>query len=214
MAGAGGGGAAGSGGSSALPMVGGAGNVAVTPPTPAGAPSVEPEPEPEPHAAVPCENPMPYEYGGGFITCDDHGSLRRPAPAACESSLPRPDPVDPAFVQHCSYDADCVEKNHGHCEFGECEYGCVVDAECASNEICFCGEAIGFCLVALCKSDKDCPADYPCSANKRFGFDYAETFCQSPYDACITDHDCNSLDPAVSCDFGELGRECVRRYVG
>lgn len=211
MAGAGGGGAAGASGSSALPMVGGAGNVAVTPPTPAGAPSVEPEPEP--HAAVPCENPMPYEYGGGFITCDDHGSLRRPAPAVCGSSLPRPEPVDPAFVQHCSYDADCIEKIHGHCEFGECEYGCVVDAECAADELCFCGEAIGTCVGAACRSDEDCPADYPCSANLRFGYDTAGAFCQSPYDACITDNDCNSLDPAVACGFGEIGRECIRRYV-
>ena len=169
---------------------------------------------PTAHSARDCENPSPRARGGGYSVCGD-GSLRRASAAACESSLPRAKADLPLVFSACTSDNDCTSAPHGYCAYGACEYGCVEDAECSAGEACFCGEAIGKCIPAGCHGDADCPADLPCTAFQAPGFTTPDTLsCQSPLDECVTDAQCNSLNPRVSCKVQETHRICYRDTVG
>jgi hypothetical protein len=170
------------------------------------------KPEPEAHAASPCEAPQPLPGGGGFEVCKD-GSLRRHEAAACLSALPRAEPVSGAIYEECVYDADCTETANGYCVVGACYYGCTTDADCGYG-VCFCGEVIGTCQGAQCRSDADCPSDYPCSGNRLTGTDNVELVCQTPTDACQTDADCDPSQPRVHCVSDGTRRLCVRDWVG
>ena len=168
------------------------------------------------HAALPCTNPVPRPHGGGYLQCSD-GSLRRASSAACDSALPRPAADTPIVFDECTSDTDCTASAHGFCAYGACKYGCVTDAECASDQACYCEDFIGFCIPANCRSDADCPADFPCTAFQAPGFTAAGgLWCQSPEDECITDAQCNSLNPRVSCQEAEdvAHRICFLSPVG
>lgn len=143
------------------------------------------------------------------------GVLRRPRPAACTSSLPRATPDTPLAFSECSNDIDCTEAAHGFCAYGECKYGCVSDAECPSDQACFCGVEIGACVPANCHSDADCPSDLPCVAYVAPGFALPDVLaCRSPVDECLTTPQCNSLNPRVSCRFQVDHRICYKDSVG
>jgi len=173
----------------------------------AGAPS-------KPHAALPCESPVPRPRGGGYLLCAD-GSLRRPAAGTCETKLPRATADEPLVSEQCATDSDCQDAAHGFCAYGACKYGCVADAECASGQACFCGEFIGTCIPATCRSDADCAIDEPCTGYQAFGFDTPDALaCQSPLDECLTDAQCHSLNPRVSCKVQVDHRICFQDTVG
>lgn len=165
-------------------------------------------------AALPCDNPTPRPLGGGYEICGD-GSLRRPSAGACEASLPRAAPDVPIVFDECMIDSDCTSAAYGFCAYGACKYGCVVDGDCASGQACFCGDSIGTCILATCRSDADCPAAFPCTTFLAVGFATPdELACQSPSDACITDAECHSLNPRVSCVFQIDHRICLQSTVG
>ena len=165
-------------------------------------------------AARPCDSPSPRPRGGGYSVCAD-GSLRRPSAAACEAALPRPAPDLPFVSSECSNDSDCASQPHGFCAYGACKYGCVVDDECPSDTACFCGAAIGVCIPAGCRSDADCPSGFPCTAFQAPGFAMPDALsCQSPTDACVTDAQCNSSNPRVSCKVQGDHRICYQDTVG
>lgn len=149
----------------------------------------ETEPPPEPHPGLPCEDPQPYPQGGGYLVCQDK-SLRRGEPSDCPNALPRESPTLPLFFSDCALDTDCTASPYGSCELGQCRYGCVSDAECGPEQICFCGAEIGQCLDAACRSDAECPPDYPCTGNQPFGTPGVTFRCQSPFDECQSDYDC------------------------
>lgn len=174
---------------------------------------LEPPQPIEPHAARPCDNPQPFEHGGGYLVCEDH-SLRRGEPADCTSVLPRAEPTGPIVFDECALDTDCIERAHGFCAYGACEYGCVSDDDCSPGGLCFCGEQIGKCVAAACTSDSDCPADYPCTGNHPFGTDEASFQCQSPLDECQSDYDCNQLNPRAYCRSDGERRHCAVNMVG
>ncbi len=182
---------------------------------------VEPEPsgeagsptEPQPHAAKPCESPEAREHGGGYETCAD-GSLRRPEPAACESALPRSEPASGIVYDECERDDDCTARPHGYCSIGACYYGCVKDDECEAGQLCFCGEPIGRCEVAGCRSDADCPAGYPCTGSENDVQPDVEFQCQTPLDECVVDKDCSEYDYRIHCLSDGTRRRCVLVYVG
>ena len=165
-------------------------------------------------AARPCESPSPRPRGGGYSMCAD-GSLRRPSAAACESGLPRSMPDLPLVSGDCTNDSDCTSQPHGFCSYGACKYGCVVDDECGSDSACFCGPVIGVCIPAGCRSNADCPSDFPCTAFQAPGFATPDSLsCQAAADECVTDADCNSLNPRVSCKVQAEHRICYRDIVG
>lgn len=161
-----------------------------------------------------CNEPAASPRGGGYVMCAD-GSLRRPRAAECASALPRSGPDTPLAFDECTRDTDCTEKLHGYCAYGACEYGCVSDEECPSDQACFCGAAIGSCVPAGCRSDADCPGDYPCTAFVDFGFSLPDAIaCQSPNDECITTKQCHDLNPRVSCKVQVDQRVCFRDLIG
>jgi hypothetical protein len=165
-------------------------------------------------AARPCDAPAPRPGGGGYSLCAD-GSLRRPSAAACESALPRTTPDLPLVSDECTNDSDCTSKPHGFCAYGACKYGCVVDDDCAGDAACFCGPDIGVCIPAGCRSNADCPSDFPCTAFQAPGFATPDALsCQSPADDCVTDAQCNSLNPRVSCKVQDDHRICYQDTVG
>jgi len=177
----------------------------------ADVPSDPAEVVPEPHAATPCDNPQPYALGGGYLVCEDK-SLRLGERSACPTTLPRAAPTDPLFFEECALDVDCTASPHGFCAYGQCKYGCVSDDECGADSLCFCGADVGKCVQAACRSDADCPADYPCTGNLPFGSDAASFQCQTPLDSCESDYDCPG--PRAYCTGYAERRYCARDTVG
>lgn len=179
----------------------------------AGVSGTPEEPVITPHAAAPCDDPQPFAAGGGYLVCQDK-SLRLGERSACPSVLPRDRPTEPLFYEDCALDVDCTASAHGFCAYGQCKYGCVSDDECGQNELCFCTAEIGKCVSADCRSDADCPADYPCTGNLPFGIDAASFSCQTPLDGCQSDYDCPGA--RVHCRVTEDGtrRACIRDTVG
>jgi hypothetical protein len=167
-----------------------------------------------PHAARVCDNPLPRARGGGYQLCGD-GSLRRPRAAACQVSLPRAKADQLMVFNECTADSDCTSSLYGFCADGACKYGCRVDDDCANGQACFCGEVIGSCITASCRSDADCPAEFPCTGYQAVGFATPDALaCQSPSDACLTDAQCSSLNPRVSCKVQVDHRVCYADNVG
>jgi hypothetical protein len=199
-----GGGGASAAGSDSTSMVAGGGSSLGS----AGAPVVVTR------AALPCSSPTARPHGGGYTSCSD-GSLRRVSAAACDAALPRASADLPLALTECANDTDCVASAHGYCAYGGCKYGCVTDAECASDQACFCGDFIGTCTPANCRSDADCPTDFPCTAYQAVGFATPdELACQSPEDQCLTDAQCGSLNPRVSCKVQVDHRVCFLDPIG
>jgi hypothetical protein len=181
----------------------GAGNTSGSAPAPAAAA----------HSARACSNPTPHAQGGGYVDCAD-GSLRRPSAGVCQSSLPRAAPDLPLVFSECTTDRDCSSVAHGFCAYGACKSGCISDDECANGEACFCGAAIGVCVPAQCRSDADCPVGFPCSGYVRPGFAVSDLACQTPEDECLTDPQCYSPNPRVTCRFEVDHRVCYADPVG
>ena len=166
----------------------------------------------------------------GLKQCDD-GVVHRPdATQVCESILPRPapeaadgaPPIDepPISPEHeCKKDTDCTESPHGYCRFaaGEslpvntCFYGCVSDADCASDEACVCGNPVGTCVSATCRDDDDCSPGMKCAQWVDPNLDCYQTYflsCQSPEDECISDADCDQSGDGNFCSGASGVRYC------
>jgi hypothetical protein len=71
-----------------------------------------------------------------------------------------------------------------------CFYGCVTDEECGAGKACVCGDPVGQCMRALCKSDGDC-GELSCMSYTHPG-DCGPSLlaCHTPQDRCQTDRDC------------------------
>ncbi|MBM4363495.1 MAG: hypothetical protein FJ104_12510, partial [Deltaproteobacteria bacterium] len=170
---------AGAGGGSASGGQGGVGNDAGA----GGAPN---------GGAPACINPKPVvpegEFGGpsrGYIQCEN-GVVHRVAAQACWSKLGPPDAgvvvppgPDGSVTFNCRTNADCTDAPHGYCVIDSsgdpwdglvstvCRYGCVQDSDCDAGSICRCGDPVGTCVQASCKTDADCDG----------------AFCQEGYDS-------------------------------
>lgn len=192
--------------------IGGGPTIELAPMGGAGVADVPEEPVVTPHAAMPCDNPQPFPLGGGYLVCEDK-SLRIGERSACPTRLPRDTPTEPLFFEDCALDVDCTASAHGFCAHGQCKYGCVSDDECGGG-LCFCGADVGTCVSAECRSDADCPADYPCTGNLPFGIDTPSFRCQSPLDTCQSDYDC--AGPRVHCWVTQdaTRRACIRDQIG
>jgi hypothetical protein len=146
----------------------------------------------------------------GLVSCAS-GVVHRPVPAECPNHLDQRGTADVAPPceddscappSTCRSDADCTAKPYGFCNtLGQipsftCTYGCVTDADCAADEACVCGQYIGECVKANCRSADDCEAGYLCTQFRDlFGIGCNEPMqlaCQGPNDECRTGADCAS----------------------
>lgn len=144
----------------------------------------------------PCSDPQ-RANDDGFVQCT--GFRHRESQRACVSKVPRAAAVPHQTAGACDFDADCTEKPYGWCsnvsQVGNtyCEYGCVQDSDCASGELCDCGDPVGRCVPANCVVDADCQDGFLCrSYDSSGGCGMTVYQCQSPADACGTDADCTS----------------------
>ncbi len=157
----------------------------------------------------------------GFISCKA-GFVHRTERRECASIIPRPPPQLPTdSTRDCQRDEDCAGLLHGYCDPSPyaaphlhmvCFAGCVRDEECDTNQVCVCGNPVGTCVNATCKTDTDCGADRLCASSlfpvacyalpTPSGFD-----CQRPNDACRGPADCE--DPGDNCEAVEGPRVCI-----
>jgi hypothetical protein len=152
-----------------------------------------------------CVDPQPAN--AGFVTCAN-GPVHRGEQGECENKLPM-EPVT-CGVEPNTYVCDgtkreaCGSPGGGTPPATSCAVGCVVDADCAAGEICFCGVQLGACVPATCTVDADCGAGYFCRLVRTehgIGCGAAVSFqCQLPDDACVSPADCGAG--------GGLGQRC------
>jgi hypothetical protein len=155
----------------------------------------------------PCKNPK--ELGGGLIQCD--GFTHRTTSGTCDSKIPRPDPYpNPSPSAQCKLDSDCAAQPYGWCgsaSYGDlpppyCNYGCVKDSDCGTNQLCECGDPVGRCVQAGCVSDADCDAGFLCKGYDASGGCGITTYtCQSLSDTCGNDADCAGNSAGSLCRF-------------
>jgi len=165
----------------------------------------------------------PVTGDGGWQTCKS-GLTHRTTPATCTykpraAKLPASTGTD-----KCFQDSDCTAKPNGYCSLqgnfdgitgNDCSYGCLVDADCAADQLCQCGGVVaGSCVSSTnCKSDSDCAGGVLCSLyDANPGCYTPEYACQTPQDECETDSDCpSSLLPI--CGFDSTAKRRVCRAV-
>lgn len=156
----------------------------------------------------------------GLERCS-RGYVRRVGPAHCSSSVPRSAGV-PAYnpeIDDCHFDADCSTATYGphaHCDVRQrgfahtCVSGCTVDAECAADEVCLCGDPVGRCVASTCRSASDCGGGWDCAVATELPLCFSQRLsCQSDADECQSDSDCaGRFINAAFCVYGERGRSC------
>ncbi|MEQ9322731.1 MAG: ferritin-like domain-containing protein, partial [Polyangiaceae bacterium] len=137
----------------------------------------------------------------GYESCSE-GYMHRASAVTCGSSLPRAAACESSFPEgdSCTQDSDCTEQPNGYCnvdDFGGgncyCSYGCTADADCGDGQICVCGEPVGRCVKADCKTDGDCAGDLLCTTYvTEPGCGGTAFACQTAEDECAQDADCDS----------------------
>lgn len=172
---------------------------------------------PLPHAEHACVDPQPRPRGGGYEPAPTDRCVA-PARGNAKRRCRAPPPTRPSLsrsARSIPIDTDCTNRPYGFCAYGKCQYGCVSDDECESDQACYCGPFIGTCVPASCRSDADCPSELPCTGFQAPGFATPDALtCQSPADECVTDAQCNSLNPRVSCKVQVDHRVCYRDPIG
>lgn len=185
-----------------------------------------------------CTDPQPLLEGHdtGFVRCAE-GWLHRTEKKACPTSVPREQVLPPISETYdeCQQDSDCPAE-YGYCgPVGggmiayrlACNRGCIEDSDCASDEICLCGNPIGKCVPTLgCAVDDDCAGEAFCSgiavltnvcSEPQRVFD-----CESTNDQCRSPNDCEQgrctaqrtcLDDEAVCGRPFLVESTERRAV-
>ncbi len=135
----------------------------------------------------------------------------------------------------CRVNEDCTARPYGQCRdgaFGElgctCEYGCAVDGDCGSGEVCLCAGVTSLvgdydapatrCVPSDCRTGADCTSgvcgvalwNAPCWLDLVMG-------CRTPADTCRTHADCADGDVCLPSETGwhctldlNSGWECGR----
>lgn len=132
--------------------------------------------------------------------CQDRSSL----------SIPEVEPRKGA----CSIDADCRERPGGYCRVilplrrCGCAYGCTTDVDCAADEACLCGNPVGHCVKARCRSDADCHGVRCMGYDSSAGCGDTRLACLSLPQDCQNDDDCRSSNrgPQDQCQSDD---DCV-----
>ena len=145
-----------------------------------------------------CSNPT--QLGNGIELCEE-GVKRRTQATSCEDKrstyiIPE-DCADIACsgeLDYCvTYHQPSFPGTHSPSQ-SKCTTGCLSDSDCASDHICECGDPIGRCVPASCKTNSDCSPEQNCLLNSKLrALDiYA---CTSPEQPCFVNSDCKSDEP-------------------
>jgi len=174
-------------------------------------------------APVTCSSGLPRP----LPPAGDAGSASESTPA--QSDFLYGDRISPDDPRACEADADCSQNPHGYCglvDVGigpgpglllQCLYGCVQDADCGPGAFCECGDPVGHCVAAGCRSDADCEGELLCAALvdvdacSREHVSYA---CQAAADECDSDADCpesSRARQAFECEVEGGRRQCIER---
>lgn len=150
----------------------------------------------------PCKTPAPVLVDGkdtGLETCGQ-GVVRRSTALECPERLPRTDSC--SYSGTCTTDTDCTEQPHGYCQIFAggggappscgCVYGCVSDSECPAGQACLCGDPVGRCVPADCKTGADCGAGLDCVSHMDALCAIPQLACQTAEDECVSDDDCDT----------------------
>ena len=180
---------------------------------------------------VACGESTPLLLNGapsGLEQCSTR-MIHRPRPIACPSRLPRADDGVAELERrrpelatqdrsqwpgNCYRDSDCKAAPNGYCQpvvpgrSTMCAYGCRIDTDCAKTELCRCGDPVGDCVPASCRSDLDCAGSLVCGdygaagghCGSRDGF-----ACQTADDECAelcrdVGHICHLVGDKRVCD--------------
>lgn len=167
-----------------------------------------------------CVDPEPIMQAGtetpsGFVMCEN-GFVHRVEPVECLEPVPNDgsDCISP--VGNCDVDADCGPSPYGNCESGingcECDYGCVIDEDCPSGQICACAGVAGpaaDCIPAACVDDSACGDELCGLATYNVGCgNIYETACVGDDAACHVDADCQ-LAPCPDIEGEDVKFDCA-----
>lgn len=145
--------------------------------------------------------PGPDGEPTGYVRCEG-ASLHRETRQECATVLPRSNACvglvnfDAGLPGGCTHDSDCTEHPNGSCDLNwnvnscYCNYGCRTDEDCAADQICLCGNPVGFCTPASCGTDADCHGGLCLSYTMDPGCGGTAFACQSTADTCVNDADC------------------------
>jgi hypothetical protein len=155
-----------------------------------------------------CTNP---ETKGGTAWCEE-GWVHRPEQGTCPTSVPRAEEFEGPDTSECRQDSDCPGPL-GYCtqvpQLGfktVCKNGCLSDDDCASGNICVCGDPIGVCSPASCTTDADCPGSACLGTPVEIACESALAFsCARDSDRCRRNSDCF---PQM-CSIRDGLRQCV-----
>ncbi len=152
-----------------------------------------------------CPNPTPISIQGkdtGLVQCGN-GLQHRTVSMDCadlRTTAPKTLPAD----CDCLMDSQCNDNLLGVCGPSGttgtacgCWYGCTTDADCASGEVCLCGDPVGQCVPATCATDADCDGGL-CTVRETSG---STTYWYAA--ECETDDECDA-EGAFGCPAGQV----------
>lgn len=147
--------------------------------------------------------PNEVSDGGGVTLSSQDAGADAEAPALPYSAYV--ESTNTSFSYSCDEDSDCTEMAHGYCEYnhtqssGEyyyssCRYGCQTDDECGDGYVCECGQPVGSCVSASCKSGADCAPDQACARWEFYDGCGSSTgyVCTTPDSECLLEADCEA----------------------
>ena len=167
---------------------------------------------------IACDSPTPVLVDGketGLVTCAS-GALVRVEAKTCPNLI-QPTQTCPNMAGgNCDTNADCKGSPYAYCSDSvgtfscQCTTGCVQDSDCASDELCQCGDPIGRCVKATCHTGADC-AEGSCAqvAVGTPGCTTTAFSCQTKTDQCQTDKDCPSNGGSQVCHAANYGQPRV-----
>jgi hypothetical protein len=141
-------------------------------------------------AAVTCPSSLPRPSGGACVL--DAGALD----AGSADAMPFANGYTFPTNELCHRDNDCAAMPFGHCEPWapdggvratdcRCIPGCLRDSDCPTSEVCLCGDPVGKCVPADCRTGLDCGSGLDCVAAEPAGLCSPRFSCQTPTDECF-----------------------------
>jgi hypothetical protein len=156
-----------------------------------------------------CVDPVPILVAGkdtGYDTCQGGTVLRRAVVDCPTAPLPPSMCTSDAaasIIGNCQSNSDCTDGLFGTCVAPPynnpcfCTYGCTRDSDCASGEICECGDPVGQCVASSCNAGT-CGSGDCASYSLQYCPGCTEGFaCQSGADNCFSQLDCSDAGLAA-----------------